>query len=691
MQTASIRVFSNEAFNRDEQRLAQIRATLGRSAQLTTEVDKILLSFQRRLGDLQDLLRPIEEEVSEYAHVHENIEKTLIAVNRVLDKFEVQSDVEAVLRRGVQDNLDLFLTKLDQLTRAEEFFIENEKTIRSSKDALEKIAMTRTRALQKCADAFDRILSKYSSAVDVQSKDPPARIDWVPEHAVADLSKLSQRLSKASQLSFLKAYRNQRSHSLENTLRSYIRKHVNAAMDDKIIEASRYEKGSHVLLRLTQFYLLLLESERRLANSLVAREQFAAVFKETVSDSLKVYLGVFEEFLSKRAKLYTSEAVYIVFDVVECLDRYRNAYVEVLNTSTDGVSSLAQKFDEICVAYATSASDFLQKMVSHLSHVVVKLPPDGTVHEVTSRTINFLKRLIEFRVAIDYILNHRPTRGKFSISSSQSMTSIASSSGQSSGLKKPSSYTKGSSRTGPRGPHGDSDDEEDDGTRSVYSVARESVAPSEAFRKESTRMFDGNPEEDEVLTSLAAFAARVLTKLDNYLSAVAKQYKNVVLEYLFLMNNRYYIVKAIRSSALMSLVDADFLQVYDVRAGKDKEAYMQACWSKARRFLLDEENAEVNPKNQKKELKARFSGFNDVLSEQVEKQKMYSIPDAELRTVVRKGILEAIIPAYEKMYTKYGSVPFTKNREKYIKFTVLQVTTMLRSLFDEQRAAAAKS
>ena len=78
----------------------------------------------------------------------------------------------------------------------------------------------------------------------------------------------------------------------------------------------------------------------------------------------------------------------------------------------------------------------------------------------------------------------------------------------------------------------------------------------------------------------------------------------------------------------------------------------------------------------------KFSGFNSEIEEITATQKRYSIPDVELRESLKRDNKEYILPKYNSFYEKYVNVNFSKNPEKYIKYTPAQVSGLIDSFFD---------
>jgi len=83
-----------------------------------------------------------------------------------------------------------------------------------------------------------------------------------------------------------------------------------------------------------------------------------------------------------------------------------------------------------------------------------------------------------------------------------------------------------------------------------------------------------------------------------------------------------------------------------------------------------------------KMIKDKFSGFNSEIEEITATQKRYSIPDVELRESLKRDNKEYILPKYNSFYEKYVNVNFSKNPEKYIKYTPAQVSGLIDSFFD---------
>ncbi|KAK3090411.1 hypothetical protein FSP39_011633 [Pinctada imbricata] len=85
---------------------------------------------------------------------------------------------------------------------------------------------------------------------------------------------------------------------------------------------------------------------------------------------------------------------------------------------------------------------------------------------------------------------------------------------------------------------------------------------------------------------------------------------------------------------------------------------------------------------EKQNIKDKFSGFNKELEEISRVQQAYDIPDPELRDNIKKDNKEYIVPRYKLFLEKFQRLNFTKNPEKYMKYTVKDVEETLDKFFD---------
>lgn len=80
---------------------------------------------------------------------------------------------------------------------------------------------------------------------------------------------------------------------------------------------------------------------------------------------------------------------------------------------------------------------------------------------------------------------------------------------------------------------------------------------------------------------------------------------------------------------------------------------------------------------EKEQIKELFRNFNEAFEEALKNYEKFNIQEKDLRRDLSNEIKKLIINAYNKLYDKYGSGEFTKNRTKYIKYDKMQFERLL--------------
>uniref|UniRef100_A0A2K5E461 Exocyst complex component 7 n=1 Tax=Aotus nancymaae TaxID=37293 RepID=A0A2K5E461_AOTNA len=182
---------------------------------------------------------------------------------------------------------------------------------------------------------------------------------------------------------------------------------------------------------------------------------------------------------------------------------------------------------------------------------------------------------------------------------------------------------------------------------------------------------------------------KVLGNLQLNLLSKSKVYEDPALSAIFLHNNYNYILKSLEKSELIQLVavtQKTAERSYREHIEQQIQTY-QRSWLKVTDYIAEKNLPVFQPgvKLRDKErqiIKERFKGFNDGLEELCKIQKAWAIPDTEQRDRIRQAQKTIVKETYGAFLQKFGSVPFTKNPEKYLKYGVEQVGDMIDRLFD---------
>uniref|UniRef100_A0A4W4F7G4 Exocyst complex component 7 n=1 Tax=Electrophorus electricus TaxID=8005 RepID=A0A4W4F7G4_ELEEL len=188
---------------------------------------------------------------------------------------------------------------------------------------------------------------------------------------------------------------------------------------------------------------------------------------------------------------------------------------------------------------------------------------------------------------------------------------------------------------------------------------------------------------------LSTYICKVLGNLQLNLLSKSKVYEDQALSAIFLHNNYNYILKSLEKFELIQLVAVTQKKAessYRELIEQQIQTY-QRSWLKVTDHLTERNMPAFQPGTKLKDkerqlIKDKFKGFNDGLEELCKIQKVWAIPDKEQRDTIRHAQKRLVSEAYRAFLQRYANIAFTKNPEKYHKYTPEQVEEMIEKLFD---------
>jgi exocyst complex protein 7 len=215
----------------------------------------------------------------------------------------------------------------------------------------------------------------------------------------------------------------------------------------------------------------------------------------------------------------------------------------------------------------------------------------------------------------------------------------------------------------------------------------------------SIKQIFGDPcVEDEKDTDVVSQIVGAIHALETNLAMKAKQYKDLALGHLFLMNNIHYIVKYIGRSELKDLLGADWIERQRRIVQQHATRYRRVAWLKVLECLSTQgltssvgssidvtQGSFRNIKNSttsRSVIKERLKCFNMRFEEICQKQMNWGVPDRDLRDSLILMIAEILLPAYRSFLKHFG--PLVENSHsalKYMKYTPESLEQALGNLF----------
>lgn len=676
---------------REKNNLQNLNEALNKSNTNTTNMLTILQSFENRLRKLENTVEPVYNETEMLRRRQENIEKTMVTLDNVLGYYHVAKEVEEFIKEGPHNcGLEKYLSIMDRLVQAHNYFNKHNPTsleltdvIRVYDDGKEALVIEfRTLLGRHCRPVPPvMILDMISTDEELQGSDD-IQLEHLPEKILTELSLISTWLfNNTKNTEYMKDYTRSRSSMLIKSLqglkdhmktstgnsaislfsmanspaaggkgkttkdmpaRKSVRKMAHSfkrraatALMQSPFDPGHKRQGSHaelpkeenldveVDIYITELSALLklIQSEAQLMSGIIADKHHRSVFDNIIQEGLDSVIKN-GELLAVNAKKSISKHDFInVLSVFPVLKHLRSIKPEFDLTLEGCATPTRAKLTSLLSTLGSTAAKALEEFALSIKTDPEKasMPKDGTVHELTNRTIIFLEPLLDYA----------------------------------------------------------------DTAGAMLLLHGEQAAPSEAV----------DPKKSKI--RLADYITKTLSALGLNLTIKAETYSDPTLRPVFMLNNYHYILKSLKRSGLLDLIhtwNKDVGQYYEDRINEQKKLYSES-WSRVMHYITEVhepisqqriqamETSKLKDK-EKQNIKDKFSGFNKELEDILKIQKGYAIPDPELREQMKKDNKDFIIPAFRMFLDKYKRLNFTKNPEKYIKYSVQDVAEVVDKLFD---------
>ncbi|XP_037794907.1 exocyst complex component 7-like isoform X1 [Penaeus monodon] len=688
---------------KETSQVVTLKDILSRSGQVATNVSGILDSFEHRLARLETTILPLYQQTGNLQRRQRNTEKTLQELDYVISFYNVAGQVEGTVReRPSSVGVPQYLEAMNRLAEACRYFeqnnpqsveIENVTTLfEAGTDALSKEFRDELKKYQK---PVPPVVTLELLDEEELSEDTISGVELVPPGVREDLRAIATWLDKHSNTDRLTVYAKLRSNALSQSLQA-LRDHQRASSMERGGTPGSLNSPGPIRARVGKIDTTPKSRTQKISNranrmlheaikgQLRSRRQGSpghtsyplhgtltpphattpgAAGEDCLEDSdVEIYLNqvtalhrlAFAELLLAQ-QLVPADRVTRTFELIlrDPMDQLvaegeslagqarrsvgRGDHQAVLSVLAmlRHVTSMQPEYDRLLTNCQTSIRSKFAAIISMLQETCVRalegfvesvksdgeraLPKDGTVHEVTSNALIFTEQLLEYALTLSPMLQRDQ-------SLSAALANL------------------------PRG-------------------------------------LDQNLLAKALL---GAYIKRVLVNLGLALVSRSESYSDTTLRSIFRLNNYHYILKTLQNSELLNLValvEPQCDKMYNDQIMEQKKLYSQS-WSKVLHYLNHEDvpisviQAGKLRDKDRQLIKDKFSGFNKEMEEMCRVQRSYSIPDRELCVSLKRDNMEYILPKYQVFYDKYVNVAFTKNTEKYVKYSPADVSTMIDKFFD---------
>ncbi|KAK7393126.1 hypothetical protein VNO78_21580 [Psophocarpus tetragonolobus] len=630
------------------QKALAMRASLERSQAIADDVVSILGSFDHRLSALETAMRPTQIRTHSIRKAHENIDRTLKTAEAILVHFDQYYQAEAKIVKGPQEDVNNYLEAIDQLRRNIRFF-GNKKGFKNDDGIFIRANNLISEAISKLEDEFKRLLSSYSKPVE------PERL----------FGSLPNQMRPSSASPGHDGDSNGKNHS------SNVHSELHKNNADAVLYTPPVLIPPRILPMLNNLAQQMVQASHQ--------QQLLQIYRDTRSK-------VLEESLQKLGveKLSKDEVQKLQWEVLEAKIgnwiHFMRIAVKLLFAAERKVcDQIFEGFDSLsdqCFAEVTI------KSISMLLSFGEAIANSKRSPEKLFVLLDMYEILQEIHSEIEILFKGRAC--------TQIREAVM-------GLTKQLAQTA-------QDTFGDFEEAvEKDATKTA--VTDGTVHPLTSYvinyvkflfdyRSTLNQLFQGIEGEGDS-SQLASVTMRILQALQTNLDGKSKQYKDLALTHLFLMNNIHYIVRSVRRSEAKDLLGDDWIQRHRKIVQQHANQYKRNAWAKILQSLSIQglisstgggstTGGDAGSSGASRAVvKDRFKSFNTMFEELHQKQSQWTVPDTELRESLILAVAEVLLPAYRSFVKRFGPlVENVKSTQRYIKYTAEDLERILGEFFE---------
>uniref|UniRef100_T1E6L1 Exocyst complex component 7 n=1 Tax=Crotalus horridus TaxID=35024 RepID=T1E6L1_CROHD len=658
-----------EKLKQEEETLSFIRESLEKSDHLTRNMVSILSSFESRLMKLENSIIPVHKQTENLQRLQENVEKTLFCLDHIISYYHVANDTEKIIKEGPTGRLEEYLGCMAKIQKAVEYFQDNNP----DSPELNRVKLLFERGKESLESEFRSLMTRNSKPVspilildlitlddDLKTQDD-VTLEHLSESVLQDIVRISGWLVEYGRNhDFMNVYYQIRSSQLDRSikgLKEHFRKNSSSSgiPYSPAVQNKRKDTPTKKPIKRPGHEHDL--RVKHLSDSLVDKHGSVAGRDDMLDMEIDAYIHCVSAFI----KLAQSEYQLLTEIIPEhhqkkTFDSLIQESLDNLMIEGDNIVSAARK---AIMRHDYSAVLTIFPILRHLKQTKPEF--DQVLQGTAASTKNKLPSLITSMEttgakALEHFADNIKNNPDKEYNMPKDGTVHELTSNAILFLQQLLDFQE---------------------TAGAMLASQETSSSASSYSSEFSRRL------------LSTYICKVLGNLQLNLLSKSKVYEDPALSAIFLLNNYNYILKSLEKSELIQLVAVT--QKTAERSYRElieqQILTYQCSWLKVTDYISDKNLPVFQPgvklkDKERQVIKERFKGFNDGLEELCKIQKAWAIPDTEQRDNIRQAQKSIVEETYATFLNRYGSVPFTKNPEKYIKYRVEQVGEMIEKLFD---------
>uniref|UniRef100_A0A452QV86 Exocyst complex component 7 n=1 Tax=Ursus americanus TaxID=9643 RepID=A0A452QV86_URSAM len=644
-----------DKLKQEEETLSFIRDSLEKSDQLTKNMVSILSSFESRLMKLENSIIPVHKQTENLQRLQENVEKTLSCLDHVISYYHVASDTEKIIREGPAGRLEEYLGSMAKIQKAVEYFQDNSP----DSPELNKVKLLFERGKESLESEFRSLMTRHSKVVspvlildlisgeDELEAQEEVPLEHLPEGVLQDVTRISRWLVEYGRnQDFMNVYYQIRSSQLDRSIKG-LKEHFRKSSSSSGVPYSPAIPNKRKDTPTKKPIKRPGEPPPRPNQPL--RDTAVPPGRD---DTLDVETDAYIHCVSAFVKLAQSE-YQLLMDVIP-EHHQKKTFDSLIQDALDGLmlegENIVSAARKAIIRHDFSAVLTVFPILRHLKQTKPEF--DQVLQGTAASTKNKLPGLITSMETVgakaleDFADNIKNDPDKeYNMPKDGTVHELTSNAILF--LQQLLDFQE---------------------TAGAMLASQETSSSATSYSSEFSKRL------------LSTYICKVLGNLQLNLLSKSKVYEDPALSAIFLHNNYNYILK------LVAVTQKTAERSYREHIEQQIQTY-QRSWLKVTDYIAEKNLPVFQPgvklrDKERQMIKERFKGFNDGLEELCKIQKAWAIPDMEQRDKIRQAQKNIVRETYGAFLHRYGSVPFTKNPEKYIKYRVEQVGDMIDRLFD---------
>ncbi|CAG8569094.1 9788_t:CDS:10 [Funneliformis mosseae] len=329
-----------------------LEENLKKTEALTEKMTSMLNVFDDRLVRLEASILPIHKSTQTLTKLEDNIDKTRNGVLEIIGFFDLVEREEMTIKKGINESeLECYLNSIGKCKKAME--VLGGMRLKSSEKVIGQLKQILKAGMLQLEEHFRLCLTNRSITIEPLSYiTKNLDIPGIPNGPLQNLATLSSYLATSGpelgyNSDFVKAYIEVRSNYLAKSLNLLAQGSISTAEKRSTLV---YEKGT--------------------SDKILPPGSVMSGFRGAIQMPLDNYIETGRT-LNNRVKKNMQTDVFLAFDMMESLNKNSGSFEEVFRNHRTKTTNL---------------------------------PNDGTVHELTSTTLQHLKRLTDYQETVETML-----------------------------------------------------------------------------------------------------------------------------------------------------------------------------------------------------------------------------------------------------------------------------------------------